>query len=343
MASVRVGKFSRWQILDLWLFSAFLLSWPIAGAEGGKPFESDKTATEVTAASPISAKSIDDALTQENEIRGITHSAEPPVSDLAFIRRISLDLIGRIPSQEEVDEFLAWPESERRTRMIDKRMADERFVDRWTTFYADLLRLRSNAEGGSAAIAYVHRSLSENVPYDELCRQLISKNGKAGAVPEVGFILGDGADPMAMAGVTAQVFLGVRVACAQCHDHPFDVWKRRDFYELAAYYGKTRRVENQFTRTIYTTEAGESLILWPPEGVGKMEDRKPITPRFPFELLPEDHSSVVRLNARRNALAEEKAKLLAQQESAAAPDDNLDELLADADRSEEHTSELQSQ
>ena len=198
-------------------------------------------------------------------------------------------MIGRIPSREEVDEFLSWPENERREKLIDKRMADDRFVDRWTTFYADLLRLRSNAEGGSAAIAFVHRSLADNVPWDELCRQLISKNGKAGAVPEVGFILSDGADPMAMAGVTAQVFLGVRVACAQCHDHPFDVWKRKDFYELAAFYGKTRRVENRFTRTIYTTEATESLVMWPPEGVGKLEDRKPMTPRFPFEMLPEDH------------------------------------------------------
>ena len=280
----------------------------------------------------IQAKSIDDALNQENKIQGVVQTPEPSVSDLTFIRRISLDLIGRIPSTEEVAEFLSWPENERREKLIDKRMADDRFIDRWTTFYADLLRLRSSAEGGSAAIAFVHRSLAESVPWDELCRQLISKNGKAGAVPEVGFILSDGADPMAMAGVTAQVFLGVRVACAQCHDHPFDVWKRKDFYELAAFYGKTRRVENRFTRTIYTTEATESLVMWPPEGVGKLEDRKPMTPRFPFEMLPEDHPSVARLNARRKALAEEKAALLARQKSNASTDDGLDELLADADK-----------
>lgn len=315
------------------------LSALLAVTTGHQSIASDETTAASTDGKPsenapsrlIHAKSIDDALTQENQLRGVTHSAEAAVSDLAFIRRISLDLIGRIPSKAEVDEFLSWPEGERRQRMIDKRMNDERFVDRWTMFYADLLRLRANSEGGAAAIAYVHRSLSNNVPYDELCRQFISKNGKAGAVPEVAFILGDGADPMAMAGVTAQVFMGVRVACAQCHDHPFDVWKRKDFYELAAFYGKTRRVESQFTRTVYTTEADQSLVLWPPEGVGKMEDRKPITPRFPFELLPEDHPSVVRLNARRKALAEEKAALLAQHQSALKSDEALDDLLADSD------------
>lgn len=296
------------------------------------PFEHQLLGSEkTTQTQSIQPKSIDDALNRENTILGKVEPPEPSISDLAFIRRISLDLIGRIPSQEEIEEFLSWPAHDRRARMIENRMADDRFTDRWTMFYADLLRLRSNAEGGSAAIAWVHRSLADNVPYDELCRQLISKNGKAGAVPEVGFILGDGADPMAMAGVTSQVFLGVRVACAQCHDHPFDVWKRKDFYDLAAFYGKTRRVENRFTRTIYTTEATESLVMWPPEGVGKPEDRKPMTPRFPFEMLPEDHPSVARLNARRKALAEDKAALLAKQESSPAPDNSLDDLLADAD------------
>ncbi len=310
-----------------WVGSACLLSLILLNPATHRLFGSEKTSS----LDSVQPKSIDDALDQENAVHGIVDPPEPAISDLAWIRRISLDLIGRIPSEEEIDEFLSWPAAERRERMIEKRMADERFTDRWTTFYADLLRLRSNSEGGSAAIAWVHRSLADNVPYDEICRQLISKNGKAGAVPEVGFILGDGADPMAMAGVTAQVFLGVRVACAQCHDHPFDVWKRKDFYELAAFYGKTRRVENRFTRTIYTTESTESLVMWPPEGVGKLEDRKPMTPRFPFEMLPEDHPSVVRLNARRTALAEEKAALLVKQESGPSPDESLDDLLADAD------------
>ncbi|MFN0196656.1 MAG: DUF1553 domain-containing protein [Planctomycetaceae bacterium] len=345
MAHIKFQRIFQLPVLVPVFLSAFLLnSFSVANREqqafaaekAAKPDAAKKAIEKVAEPSApvklISAQTLDEALNQENEIRGVTQSSEPLVSDLTFIRRISVDLIGRIPSTEEVDEFLSWPENERRAKIIDKLMVDDRFVDRWTTFYADLLRLRSNAEGGSAAIAYIHRSLSNDVPYDELCRQLISKNGKAGAVPEVGFILGDGADPMAMAGVTAQVFMGVRVACAQCHDHPFDVWKREDFYGLAAYYGKTRRVENQFTNTIYTTEAGETLVLWPPEGVGNAEDRKPMNPRFPFAMVPEDHASIVRLNARRKALAEEKAALLAQQESAVNADDALDDLLADADK-----------
>src|SRR5690606_25117334 len=132
-----------------------------------------------------------------------------------------VDLIGRIPTEPEIREYLAWPSAERRERVVDKLMRDPRFNDRWTVFYADLLRLRSNAEGGPALIAYVHQAIESDMPYDELARRLISAGGKSGTVPEVGFILGDDADPMALAGITSQIFMGVRISCAQCHDHPF--------------------------------------------------------------------------------------------------------------------------
>src|SRR5207247_3527017 len=102
-------------------------------------------------------------------------------------------------------------------------------------------------------------------------RRLIATNGKAGYTPEVGFVLGDNADPMALAGVTSQVFLGIRISCAQCHDHPFDVWKRQDFYAFAAYFSRTKRVERRFKMQILSISALEDdkfTVLWPPQGVG---------------------------------------------------------------------------
>ena len=212
----------------------------------------------------------------------------PVVDDSVFLRRIYVDLIGRIPTETEVREFGTQPAAGRREKLIEELLADGRFSDRWTIFFADMLRLRSQTNGGAALIAYVHHAVKTGMPYDELSRRLIFSNGKAGRIPEVGFILGDDADPLAMASVTSQVFLGVRIGCAQCHDHPFDVWKRRDFYDMAAFYGKTRRYESQLTKIVYATEADQTTILWPPEGVGPVAERKPITPRFPF---PIDESS----------------------------------------------------
>ena len=226
------------------------------------------------------AKDLNRALTAENAKLGIDVKPRELVGDLGYLRRVSVDLIGRIPTREEIDEYLATPAATRREKTVDKLMADPRFVDRWTTFYADLLRLRYNSPGGQAALAFVHQAVADEMPYDEMARRFISANGKAGAVPEVAYVLGDNADPMALAGVTSQVFMGVRISCAQCHNHPFDKWTREDFYGFAAYFGKTRRYENDFTNTVYTQEVSQSIVLWPPAGEGEDSERKPMNPKF---------------------------------------------------------------
>jgi hypothetical protein len=224
-------------------------------------------------------------LNQENGELGVTVKPVSLVDDTAYLRRVSVDLIGRIPSHDEIQQYLAWSTAERRSKLIDRLMADPRFTDRWTTFLADMLRLRSNSPGGSAALAFVHKAVEDDMPYDELARRFISANGKAGAVPEVAYVLGDNADPMALAGVTSQVFMGIRISCAQCHDHPFDKWTREDFYGFAAYFGKTRRYENQFTNTVYTQEMKTSTVLWPPEGDAENSERKPVMPKFLIDLI----------------------------------------------------------
>ncbi|MGI9466165.1 MAG: DUF1553 domain-containing protein, partial [Rubripirellula sp.] len=230
---------------------------------------------------------IEDKLLSENQAKGINTAPATPVDDLGFARRICLDLVGRIPTGKEIKTFLSWPENERRQKLIDQYMADQGFADRFSAFFADMLRIRSNQEGGNALLAYVHRAISTDMPYDEMCRRLIATNGKAGRTPEVGFVLGDDADPMALASVTAQVFMGIRISCAQCHDHPFDKWTREDFYSVAAFFGKTRRRENNLTRTVYTTEDKMSSVMWPPEDESDAADRKPMKASFPFPYLDE--------------------------------------------------------
>lgn len=265
---------------------------------------------------------LDRLIAKNNEGRKIQPA--PGVDDLGYLRRLSVDLIGRIPTEAEIKQYLDWPASERRGKLVDKLLADERFADRWTVFFGDMLRIRSGAEGGAQFTAYIHRALETGMPYDELCRRLISANGKPGRTPEVGYILGDGADPMALAASTAQVFMGVRIACAQCHNHPFDVWTREQFYGFAAYFGKTRRIESQLTRVVYTTEANETTILWPPEDMAKGGARKPMPPKFPFETIaanetPEFIARLNKLRAEQLARATKKA------------DTTLDDLLATAD------------
>ncbi|MBI1314762.1 DUF1553 domain-containing protein [bacterium] len=280
------------------------------------------------AASEATGTALSQTLNQENAELKIELRPADLVDDMAYLRRVSVDLIGRIPTHDEIQEYMAWPPVERRSKIVDKLMADPRFVDRWTTFFADMLRLRSNSPGGAAALAFVHQALQDDMPYDELAKRFISANGKAGAVPEVAYVLGDNADPMALAGATAQVFMGLRISCAQCHDHPFDKWTRRDFYGFAAYFGKTRRYENDFTNTVYTQEVNASSVLWPPQGDAPDSERKPVDPKFLVGLIEASAKPrfIARLDEKRQSEAEFAEAALAATEKA----DSIDDLLLDA-------------
>lgn len=227
------------------------------------------------------AAMLDDILRRENA--GARIITTDLISDAAFLRRSTIDLIGRIPTMAEVREFERWGDGRRR-KLVDKLIAHPRFADRWTIFMADMLRIRSNVEGGNQLLAYIHGSIERGKPYDEVVRELISASGRSNSNPAVGFILGDNTEPMELAAATSQVFLGVRIGCAMCHDHPFDDWEQRDFYDLAAFFGKTKQVQNRQRGMTYTTEGDKMTVLWPPEDKAEPDDRKAIGPKFPFQL-----------------------------------------------------------
>ena len=156
------------------------------------------------------------------------------------------------------------------------------------------------------------------MPYDVLTRKLLSASGRAGSQPETGFILGDDADPYALTGAVSQVFMGVRISCAQCHNHPFDVWSQEDFYDLAAFFGKTQRVEHRVKMQvlgIFLNERADTMILWPPETKAAGKPRKPVAAKFPFELSSTDgpNQHLARLKElRERQAAEAKAKIVAK-------------------------------
>jgi len=257
------------------------------------------------------ARAADKLLAGENAAQAKTLDAGA-VGDLPFLRRVSLDLNGRIPTDAEVQKYLAWPAAERRAKAIDEYMGREQFADRWAIFYGDLLRVRYNEDGGPALQAFIHEAVRTNMPYDVLTRRLLAAAGRANSQPETGFLLGDSADPYALTGVLSQVFMGVRISCAQCHDHPFDTWTRVQFYDLAAYFGKTQRVEHRIKMQIlgiFLNERTETVIMWPPEDKAKGQPRKAVKAAFPYQLDPADGAHVARFKGLRDwQAAEAKAK-----------------------------------
>jgi hypothetical protein len=286
-------------------------------------------APPVLAAPPdpgVTAKAIDKLLADENGAKPKTLAA-PAVDDLAFLRRISLDLNGRIPTGAEIDKFLAWPAAEHRAKAIDEFMGRDQFADRWAVFFGDMLRLRYGQDGGPALQAWTHQAIASNMPYDQMVRKLLAASGRANSNPETGFILGDDADPYALTGVVSQVFMGVRISCAQCHDHPFDVWTRQEFYDLAAFFGKTQRVEHRVKMQIlgiFLNERNETMIMWPPEDKAKGKTRAAVKAAFPFKMDEADgpNKHLARLDTlRKEQDAAAKAKIAAKGTSV---DDLLD-------------------
>ncbi len=229
---------------------------------------------------------IDQILARENAAdSGVQPLVANIIGDLAFLRRTTIDLAGRIPNTDEIKDFENESPSLRREKLINRLLDEPRFAERWTIFFSDMLRIRSRADGGSQLLAYVNRSLAEGKPYDEMVRELISTNGRPDEKPAAGFVLSDRADPMAMAAATSQIFLGVRLGCAECHDHPFDDWRQKEFYQLAAFFGKTKRVERgRRVKRIYTTEVDETAVKWPPERE-QPKTRTDVPPKFPFQLV----------------------------------------------------------
>lgn len=163
-----------------------------------------------------------------------------PASDETFLRRIYLDLAGRIPTPTEARIFLESKRADKRAALIGELLGRESYVSNFSNFWADILRLKSHfvntANVVPAAYAkWIKESLRENKPYDQFVREMLSARGAGWENGAIGYYGRDPEMPLDNMAITTRIFLGTRIECAQCHDHPFDKWKQTEFYHLAAY------------------------------------------------------------------------------------------------------------
>jgi len=161
-------------------------------------------------------------------------------SDAEFLRRVSLDLTGLPPKPEEVRAFLddKTENRKKRTAMIDKLMARPEFVNHWSVKWGDLLQVNRTKLGDKGMWAFrdwIRESLAENKPYDKMVRELVTARGSTFQNPPANFLRFTKEPKLAME-TTTQLFLGVRMVCAQCHDHPFEKWTQNQYFSLAAFF-----------------------------------------------------------------------------------------------------------
>lgn len=166
--------------------------------------------------------------------------ANPPADDSTFVRRLYLDLVGRIPTARESSEFLASQDPDKRAHLIDRLLESEGYAQHFFNYWADVLRAQSNGPQagtitGAAYTQFLKQSLRDNKPYDHLVRELVTAQGKAWDNGAIGYYMRDRGMPLDNMANTVRVFLGTRIECAQCHNHPFDKWTQMQFFQMASF------------------------------------------------------------------------------------------------------------
>ena len=171
-------------------------------------------------------------------------SYNPLTSDEQFVRRVYLDIIGRIPNYEEATAFIKDTSPTKRAKVIDMLLDSPGYVSNTYNYFADMLRVKDNFDQGNQVrgrpyINWLKEQIAANKPWDKLVQEMIVADGKLWHNGAAGYLLRDSGMPLDNLANTLTIFLGTDVACAQCHDHPFAEWTQMQFYEMASFFGAT--------------------------------------------------------------------------------------------------------
>lgn len=230
-----------------------------------------------TTATRLNPAAIDEMLRKLQSQEGLKYSAR--TTDEQFVRRVYFDLVGKLPEPSEIKQFVSDKSAGKRSELIDRLLASDDFNKHWARYWRDVVAARATEQRSKINEpkfeAWLTESIRKNETWSKMVNEMITSTGEiryAGANSkksdsEVGaghFLLTHlGADAnIERAADTARVFMGIQIQCAQCHDHPSDIWKREQFHELVAFYARTKdrpvREENRIVGfTIFSALIGE--------------------------------------------------------------------------------------
>lgn len=176
----------------------------------------------------------------DTEPEGKTSQPTPLVNDGTFLRRASLDIIGELPTPEQITQFVLDPSEDKRAKLVEKLLANSLYGQNWSRYWRDVIYMRRSDEralfGQNATTVFLTQELNKGTHWDEIARKFITAKGEITKNGECGIILAQMADPSNVTAEMSRIFMGVQIQCAQCHNHPFDRWKREQFHEMAAFF-----------------------------------------------------------------------------------------------------------
>lgn len=190
-------------------------------------------------------------------------------SDDEFVRRVTVDITGLLPTEEETTNFLASTDPNKRAALIETLLGRKEFSEIWAMKWADLLMIKSNNQVSyKAAYLYYNwliNQIASNTPLDKIVRELLTATGGTFQNPSTNFYQVE-QDRLKMSENVAQVFMGIRTQCAQCHNHPFDRWTMDDYYGFAAFFSQVGRKQSEDYRQILVFNGGGGEVNHPVGG-----------------------------------------------------------------------------
>ena len=212
-------------------------------------------------------------------------------SDEEFLRRVTIDLIGLLPTGEEFNAFVADSDPDKRTKKIDELLSRKEFTELWVSKWAEWLMMRSdnNRVSEKGIVLYYQwlvEQIANNRPTNEMVADLLSATGGTFSDPQTNFYETE-QDQLKVAENVAQIFMGMRIQCAQCHNHPFDRWTQDDYYSFAAFFSQIGRKTGEDYREKIIFNRGGGEVKHPVTGQnavpiflgGKKPEIKPGTDR----------------------------------------------------------------
>jgi len=214
--------------------------------------------------------------------------------DATFVRRVTLDVVGRLPSKIETEKFLADKDPKKREKWVDQLLASSDYADYFANYWSALLRNQRSLVGGKAEPymrgtyafhSWIRESLDQNKPYDIFVREVLAASGDIADNPPVAWYRQVKSSNQQLEDA-AQLFLGTRLQCAQCHHHPFEKWSQRDYYSFGAFFSQVAR------RT--GSQPGEEMVFASrkvPTGTNKKNSEKVLPAGLgakPLELTSDD-------------------------------------------------------
>ena len=186
--------------------------------------------------------------------------------DETFLRRAYLDVVGVPPTVEEYGKFMTSTVADKRAKLIDELLERKEFSELWVNKWAEILQVKSSLTVSYKAMFLYYNwlveKLSKNMPMDQMVQELLGANGGTFKNPSTNFYQSTNVT-LEMTENVAQVFMGMRIQCAQCHNHPFDRWTQDDYYGFAAFFSQIGRKQGEDQREIIIFNSGGGEVNHP--------------------------------------------------------------------------------